>query len=282
MRIELATISEKLEAIDARYQYGSKRHTAASYIVANNLTLTPNIRKAMCQEIPIKQNYLQTVITDLTKMGLYPPQETYPPPETLESSYQSHSPVQIDELIITDILDTKPKGTMHISKEDYDEWMSKLKAAYNDSLTKLKAYYDDRLVKMKAVNDDDKVDIEIVRNIVNFKKHKESITNYPTDEPYIILSKKRWDEVFAKFRMYESLDDAQKMPKEETKLISIKRYNELKSTISELSLNNLHFNRVKKLLCERHEPFSPGFLKKLCKEAGIKAEDIRWPESDNY
>jgi len=72
----LATLEEKLEAIDDRFRNPSKQRDAARYIVRKNRKITSEERKAICQEIPIKKKTLQGLFTELRKMDLYPPQKT--------------------------------------------------------------------------------------------------------------------------------------------------------------------------------------------------------------
>ena len=76
MRIKLATVEAKLEAVNSRFRHGSKQRDAARWIVRRDHAITTAEKKALIQEIPINCKTLQGVFTELRKLNLYPPQET--------------------------------------------------------------------------------------------------------------------------------------------------------------------------------------------------------------
>ena len=71
----MSDIEGKLEAIEVRFQKGSKQYDAARYIVRQNRKIPKDEREKLCQEIPIAKKSLQGLFTELKKMGLYPPQK---------------------------------------------------------------------------------------------------------------------------------------------------------------------------------------------------------------
>ncbi len=71
----MSDIEGKLEAIEVRFQKGSKQYNAARYIVRQNRKIPKDEREKICQEIPIAEKTLQGLFTELKKMGLYPPQK---------------------------------------------------------------------------------------------------------------------------------------------------------------------------------------------------------------
>lgn len=73
--IKLATIEGKLEAVNSRFRHGSKQWNAARWIVRQDHEITTDERKALIQEIPIKYGSLTSLLTELRKMDLYPPQK---------------------------------------------------------------------------------------------------------------------------------------------------------------------------------------------------------------
>ncbi len=73
--IKLSTIEGKLEAVNSRFRHGSKQWNAARWIVRQDHEITTDERKALIQEIPIKYGSLTSLLTELRKMDLYPPQK---------------------------------------------------------------------------------------------------------------------------------------------------------------------------------------------------------------
>ena len=71
----MSDIEGKLEAIEVRFQKGSKQYDAARYIVRQNRKIPKDEQEKICQEIPIAKKSLQGLFTELRKMGLYPPQK---------------------------------------------------------------------------------------------------------------------------------------------------------------------------------------------------------------
>ena len=71
----MSDIEGKLEAIEVRFQKGSKQYDAARYIVRQNRKIPKDEQEKICQEIPIAEKTLQGLFTELKKMGLYPPQK---------------------------------------------------------------------------------------------------------------------------------------------------------------------------------------------------------------
>lgn len=70
------------EAIDKRFRDPSKQRDAARYIVRMNRTLTSEERKAIVDQIPIANSTLSDLLTELKKMGLYPPKAPSKPADT--------------------------------------------------------------------------------------------------------------------------------------------------------------------------------------------------------
>ena len=109
----MSDIEAKLEAIEGHFRKGSKRLEAARYIVRQNRIITSDERKAIVQEIPIAHKTLEGLLTELRKMGLYPPQTNsdipnHPqPPENPQETSQAHQ-------------NTQPPLHDYVMKKDFD------------------------------------------------------------------------------------------------------------------------------------------------------------------
>jgi len=110
----LSDIEGKLEAIEVRFQKGSKQYDAARYIVRQNRKIPKDEQEKICQEIPIAKKSLQGLFTELKKMGLYPPQKVSDKPHRRlaleEPEESSHHALEAPQ----------PPLQEYASKEDFE------------------------------------------------------------------------------------------------------------------------------------------------------------------
>ena len=110
----MSDIEGKLEAIEVRFQKGSKQYDAARYIVRQNRKIPKDEQEKICQEIPIAKKSLQGLFTELKKMGLYPPQKT------VEKPKQAPVPKKPQESSHHSIENPPPPLQEYATREDFE------------------------------------------------------------------------------------------------------------------------------------------------------------------
>ena len=110
----MSDIEGKLEAIEVRFQKGSKQYDAARYIVRQNRKIPKDEQEKICQEIPIAKKSLQGLFTELKKMGLYPPQKT------VEKPKQAPVPKKPQESSDNGTEEAKPPLQEYATREDIE------------------------------------------------------------------------------------------------------------------------------------------------------------------
>ena len=128
----MANIEENLEAIENRFQKGSKQYNAARYIVRQNRKISKDEQEKICQEIPIAEKTLQGLFTELRKMGLYPPRKisdipSRPSAPEMPKETSHHVPEA-----------SQPPLQEYVTKEDFETQFETLRNSTSENLETLK------------------------------------------------------------------------------------------------------------------------------------------------
>ncbi len=126
----MATTEEKIKAIDARFRHNSKQWNAARWIVRQDHEITTDERKALVKEIPIKPGSLTGLLTELRKMGLYPPQKTSGMPKQLPIPEKPQETSRHAPEVLQPSLE-------YVTKEDFESQFDTLRKSTNETLETL-------------------------------------------------------------------------------------------------------------------------------------------------
>ncbi len=113
----MSDIESKLEAVDRRFRKGTKQYKAARYIVRQNREISKEEKEKLCQEVPMAKGTLADLMTELRKLGLYPPEESSDiPKETLNT--------EIPQNTVPHTPEEEPSMQEYVTKEDFDAKMN--------------------------------------------------------------------------------------------------------------------------------------------------------------